>query len=767
MELISQIGSSLSPESIVQQFVQTIFEHPENLKESLRRLFNALRTKKIRNRANIAFALTQLLQRMKKNLDLDFVYDFSKEVLYQDSTTADHRRSMIALFFSWNAMCRANIFKDRHDIIEKIIHNLFGISNERICYRLIGYETIWSVIKTTFKSTQDFQKELFNDIVNEMGQTATPPHAESFALWIRINKKFNSPPLPLKKWATSPCSSGTFRSFSSLLEKTVAFLPKIHPVWIVLASVDANLMIHNTMELWGSSHPPDVYIPMIATIAAFDYLTVENFIKIFDIHSQYFLSISKSKYSELFSEATIKTAERFAEIHKHRVVSLAASIIRCVRSNQLGKFLATFSDGDTTELLKYMSSKENYTFSDYLELLWGQTRRSKLEESSIVTDIFNQMMKKLDTEEDRQSLIPFLCHISDSFSSDGKHWFSLISPDSPITGIIISSPNDLVNRSKLVLEASNKIHQIVGIEHENQAPELTDFDSLIECSLQLLQSECNFCQSIGRYFAQSSLPFIDPETIIKFKDEPLVLLKAISRKELSADSLPLLFEKINSLPHPILSRPERVVIDIDQEGIKEILPQIFSLMRSTKVKPFHIAITQMLIDKLDEESRQQILEETMNEQLSDFKKSADSDFIPMFIKSSYQTAEKALMLIMEKLKTNKSQAILKRARGWFEEVNDNYDLQPQLIADTLKQLIDINFDPSKLGDRKRAEEVLGWLLNFLSSNVKKQIPDEPWCSCLEKFADSKSRSLQLLVQLLRKPETNNDDDAKEGDDSKE
>lgn len=761
MELISQIGSSSSPETLVEQFVQTIYEHPDNLKESLRRLFNALRIKKIKNRANIAFALTQLLKKTRKSLDLDFVYNFSNEVLSQDSSTADHRRSIIALFFSWNAMCRAEIFKSRHDIILKIIRGLFHISNLRVCYRLIGYETIWSVIKTTYSSTEEFKNELFDEIVNEMGQTATPPHAESFALWIRINRKFNSPPLPLKKWALNPCSSGTLRSFSSMLEKTVAFLPQIHPIWTVLASFDPNLMIHNSMELWGNTRPPEKYIPMIATIADFEYLKVDHFIKIFEKHSKYYLDISKSKYADLFSEATIKTVERFVPMYKHRLVSLAAAIIQCVRSDKLGKFLGTLSDDDTRKLLEDMSSKEEYTFADFLELLWGQTRREKLEDLEIITNIFNQMMKRLDTDEDRKSLIPFLCHISESFSGDGKHWFSLLIPDSGIEVIpvIILNQEDLIKRSKSLLELSSKIHQIVGIEHEDQNPEITDFDSLIECSLQLLHSECKFCQSIGRFFAQSSLPFIDTETISKFKDEPLVLLKAISRQELSAAALPSLFEKINSLPHPVLSRPEKVVINIDQEGIESTLPLILSLMRTMKLKPFHVAIAQMLIDKLDEESRQQILEDTMNEQLSDFKKSADSDFIPMFIKSSFETAEKALNLTMEKLKSNKSQSMLRRARGWFEEINNEYKLEPQLIADTLKQLIDINFDPSKLGDRKRAEEVLGWLLNFMSANAEKEIPDEPWCSCLEKFANSQSRSLQLLVQLLRKPETvNNDDD---------
>lgn len=95
MELISKIGSSSSPIQLVQQFVQTICEHPDNLEESLRRLFNALKTKKPKNRGNIAFALTQLLFKMKNNPGNDFkkngldfsenVYEFSKEVLLQDS----------------------------------------------------------------------------------------------------------------------------------------------------------------------------------------------------------------------------------------------------------------------------------------------------------------------------------------------------------------------------------------------------------------------------------------------------------------------------------------------------------------------------------------------------------------------------------------------------------------------------------------------------------------------------------------------------------
>lgn len=758
MELISKIGSSSSPIQLVQQFVQTICEHPDNLEESLRRLFNALKTKKPKNRGNIAFALTQLLFKMKNNPGNDFkkngldfsenVYEFSKEVLLQDSLTADHRRSTIACFFSWNAMCRADIFKNRHDIIiEKIIPNLFGISNERNCYRLIGYETIWSVIDTTYKSAQEFQKELFSNIINEMGSTGTPPHAESFALWIRISRKF--PGLQLKKWATTPCSSGTFRSLSSLLEKTVTFLPQIHPVWIALSSADANLMIRNAMELWGSAKSPDDYIPMIASIAGFDYLEVQHFINILDMNSQYYMKISNSKYSELFTEAVLKAAERFAKIHKHRVVSLGASVIKCIRSAQLGKFLGTFSDGETRELLNYMSSNDNYKFGDYLELLWAQARRETLEDSTIVTNIFEIMMKKLENDDDRNNLIKFLCHISDQFSSDGKHWFSLISPDSEITGIIIPNKESLIKRSQLILEASKKIHEIVGIECENEYPPLTDFDSLINCTLELLKSNCEFCQSIGRFFAQSSLPFMDIDSFTKFSDEPLVMLKALSRPEFSAKAIPLLFDKIKLLPRTILSRPEKVVISIDQDGIMEALPQLITIIRSTKPLGFHVAIAQMLIDKLDEDNRQKLLEQVIDEQINDFKKSADSDFIPMFIKASLETAQHAVQIIVGKFKNNQSLALSKRARGWFEEASTRYDLNPELVAENVRDLIDIKYDDSKVSDRKKAEDVLGWLLNFLSIVKDKKIPPEPWLQCLEKFANSKSRSVQMLVQLLK------------------
>ena len=747
MELISQICKSNSPVPLVQQFVQSVYEHQDTIKESLRRLFNALRSKSPQHRGNAAYALFNLFKKVKSAIDPDEIYNFSNEVLFKpDSTTADNRRSNIALFFSWNSMCRSGLFRDRHDIVTMIIQNLHGFGNERLCYRTIAYEILWSVIDVTYKTIDEFKEEMFDNLVNEMGPTATPPHAESFALWLKIGKKF--PGLPLKKWATSPVSSATCRSMASILEKTTSILPQVHPVWDVLSSIDPNQLIHNTMEIWGKAKKPDGYIPMIASISAFQYLEVQHFINILNRHSGYYSELASTKYGDLISNAILKAAEKYALIHKHRVVAICAAVLKCVNSQKLKRLLSLLSDADTRELLEMIKDDP---FTEFIDLLWAQTRRENMEDSSLITEIFQKSLSKLESDEDRQKVIPFLSHCIDLTAPDGKHYFSLLSQETPISGIIITNQEMLSSHASSILQAAKNLHQILGLG-DHEFPEITDLTSMVNASLQLLKSNCKFCQAIGRSFAQHLLQYIDDETLSKFENEPLVMIKALSYENLSPKAIPLLFKKLNLLPYKVLSRPEKVVLNISQEGIKEALPILIKIIRETKPKGFHVAIAQMLIDKLDDPGRNEMSEQVLNDQLGANLKS-ESDILNLFIRSSFSSANHILDLILERLKSDKTQAFIMRARGWFEEIVFQYDIPEDKIGNAICNFIDINYDDAKVSDRKKAEDALGWCIGFITENSNKNIPLDSLQPILSKYENSKSRKLSLMALSLKNPES--------------
>ena len=198
-----------------------------------------------------------------------------------------------------------------------------------------------------------------------------------------------------------------------------------------------------------------------------------------------------------------------------------------------------------------------------------------------------------------------------------------------------------------------------------------------------------------------------------------------------------------------MQRPEKIDINIDQDGIMKVLPQLFMMMRTTQPKGFHIAITQMLLDKLTDENRNSILENVMEEQLGDFGKNTDADFIPMFIRSSEDTAHHVLDLILKKITEQRNAANTRRARGWFEDITERYDWPAEELSRILCNFIDIPFDDKKVSDRKKAEDALGWVVGYLSMNRKKNIPEEPFKPYLEKFEKTNSRTLQVLVQALK------------------
>jgi hypothetical protein len=99
MELIPQIGSAPDPLPLVKQFVQYVHERKLPLSPVLIRLYNALRSKSHRQRANIALALFQLFRRFKPEPNRENLYEESKRILWKDYPqipTTDTRLSFLS-----------------------------------------------------------------------------------------------------------------------------------------------------------------------------------------------------------------------------------------------------------------------------------------------------------------------------------------------------------------------------------------------------------------------------------------------------------------------------------------------------------------------------------------------------------------------------------------------------------------------------------------------------------------------------------------------
>lgn len=744
MDLISKIVTSTDPIPIVQQFVQTISESGgKDINPVLIRLFLTLRSKNVQHRANVAFALSQLVRRFKNTLDPKAVYELSKETLLKDSTTVENRRSTIALIIAWNAMVRGGLFAKSPDMIISILRMLFGYSNERECYLTIGYQTIWSVIDTSFKTMKDFNK-VFTEIVNELGEIGTPPHADSFCLWINVIKKF--PELPLKVWAKSPVSSSTLRALSSVLENTTKRLPEIHAVWYALASVDPNQLVYNIMEIYGKETSIKRFIPMMATIAAFQRLEVHQFIKIIENYSDYYLGISTMKYGKLFNDSIIETVKKLIKSHGHRAVQILNVLVRCLRNKKVEKLIAQLNDTETREL--FQAIEEHGSFETYMELLWAQTKRENIEDTSVLCDIFKKTISFLnkDSEKERAALIPFLSHIADAVLSDGSHWYSIISPGIKIPNLISKTEANVVKHSIALLEGSKDVHKIVGFD-EHEIPSISTIDSVISSALELLGTDCEICKSIGRTMAINTL-YIKPDAIEQFGEEILVLFKALSIKTVSSLAIPLFLKNIKLAPRNIVSgRTENINIQFEEKDSAKILNSIIDVVKAnvSTNKKMYSAIAEKVVEKMEEKECEEIISKIIEDELKEQKIAVD--FLPLFYHRSIETASFILQLLLKNLKQDQSNVTRRKIFGWLDDLVVRFKFNAEQISNIVTVSTDFDFG-DKLSERKKAEEIVNWCVKLLAMNKDIEIDLTGFKENLKKFEKSKSKPLRQFARVF-------------------
>ena len=744
MDLIPKIVTSTDPITIVQQFLQTFSESSnKDFNSILVRLFLTLRSKNVQHRANVAFTLSQFVRRFKNSLDPKSVYELSKETLLKDSSTVENRRSMIALMIAWNAMVRGGLFTKSPELIISILRMLFGYSNERECYLTIGYQTIWSVIDCSFKTMKEFNK-VFTEIVNELGEVGTPPHADSYCLWIYVNKKF--PELPLKSWAKSPVSSATLRALSSVLENTIKRLPEIHVIWHALASVDPNQLVFNIMEIYGKETNKNKYIPMVATISAFERLEVHQFIKILETYSNYYLEISTSKYGKLFNEAIIETSKRLIKAHSHRAVQIINALIRCLRNKKVEKLAAQLNDNETKELFEAMQAYG--TFETYMELLWAQTKRENIDDTTILGDIFKKTLSLYDknSEKSKAILIPFLSHIADAVLSYGSHWYSVISPQIKVPNLINRTEANIVKHSIALLEGSKEVHKVVGFE-EHKIPIITTIDSVIEAALELLNTDCEICKSIGRALAINSL-YVKPSAIEQFDKEPLILYKALAIKSVSLLAIPLFLKNLKQAPRNILSgRVGNINVQFEDKEAAEILKSIINVVKGNvnTNKKIYSAIAERVIEKMEEKECEEIINDIMKEEIEEQKIAVD--FLPLFYHRPIETANYVLELLLKYLNQEKSNITKRKIFGWLDDLIVRFKFNAEQISRIITISTDFEFG-DKMSERKKAEEIVNWCVKLIAMNKDIDVNLDGFKENLKKFENSKSKPLRQFMRVF-------------------
>ncbi|KAH0791626.1 hypothetical protein GPJ56_004473 [Histomonas meleagridis] len=560
----------------------------------------------------------------------------------------------------------------------------------------------------------------------------TPAHADSFLLWIRICQKF--PDLPLKNWAKNPTSHTILNAFSSILQDSLSVLPTIHPIWYALAEINSFQLVTQSLELFKDDEGKAGILPLAASVAAFDYLEVHNFIQILEKYSSYYSSIT-GKYVQLLQNSMVQTAKRHIESHKHRTVSIISALLRSIRSHSAEKLAAQLNDEETKELA---STLEDQDFATNMELLWAQAKRQNVDDTSILASIFKQTLSKLENDSDRRSIIPFLVHVADLVLSDGSHWFSLISPSTPIHSLITKNKDDILKHSNSIIKATQEVHKIVGME-EHEIDEITDFDLIFDDCLKLIQSNCEVCKAVGRCIALTALPAAPPDSIQKFDHDPILIVKSLAIKSVSKYAIPLFIKNLKKLPTTFAQRPENIILEVDDDDVDEVIQIFFDYAQQEAAKGPVMYLLKKLINDLPFEKCQAIVQKAVKLQLT---ANAKTEFILLFYQRDNETANYIVDTLLEYASTNKTPSVNRKIRELIDGLLARYEFSPETIGNIVTVMTNVEYS-EKISAKKRAEEIFTWADYVLAKYGSDEVP-------LDKFKENLKQYTTSTSKLLRK-----------------
>jgi hypothetical protein len=537
----------------------------------------------------------------------------------------------------------------------------------------------------------------------------SPPHADSMELWLKIFRKYDG--LVLKPWAKNPTASATFRSLGSVFESTISTLPNIHTLWLYLAKLDAVQLVKNTVELWAKDIPQ---IPMIAITCACNEIDVTTFLNILKQNAEFLRSVAEDKDS-IMTTAAVEAAKRFAIASPHRIDSLAAALASALSTKPVSNFIATLNDEQTLEAI---AKVEGMPFHAYMQLLWGQIHRDSLEDLNIVKTLFRKVLelKEEGNEEQTSELNTFFSQVVGKVTGDGTAWLSLLADTEPIPVSLFSDEATVLKQIGLVVLATRELHAKCKIEHEIK--DIKTVDELIEVSLELIASGCEFCQTVARYLIASAFPILSDEQFEKVSEDPYVLVKASVTKKFCKVAIPKMIANSKKLPRSILNYSARLQIDADSETATEILLSIIEKAPSNNA--FIANIFTNLIGKLTEEKKKEFAGKIMKHNFNNLSKK-ETDFIVPYIKNGKQAAEYVLDSILESAKAGEdSAAFTRRYRLWLEEACKRHELDAEKIGHALEKIADFPAGDSKQ-DKSKQEDTSKWLASFLVQQ-KRYIP---------------------------------------------
>lgn len=744
-ETVQKIVCDQTVANAVKQLVKMFKERLDPLKATLNVIALQIADDAPQNRPKYLAVLTGICRQFSTKLTAVELMEGLDKVLIEEGNRIVKRQRRLARVACICAFSRAGIFKNNHPLVRSLVESLISLSEQNSWMTLACYQAICDICERDVPNQDIFLDNVFEKLSPLLEDV--PSTCDKLYLWVRLKQQY--PKMKIGEWAENSLTKSWLAQFEVQLEGASALLPSLHPIWTILAEIDANALLQIVTELWLEDKTHRQLVSM-AVAAVVPCLAVSELVALLK-NTKLFETALSIRQNEAFTNALSGRLTKLVEVGDEHSFEAILALLAVPRDHTfvtqfLNNVCSHLSDGQTRRLLENV---EDMSFKALVQLLWVQKHRETMRDLSILGDLFVAAAAKAKVEEQKIELSKFIAVNMTKKAEDGRTWFAVLTGVELPSNDFSPSIEDLIKETNSVVAGVNRLSEMIQIRPIFEECQV-DIASFISFVTVLNKSKYDHWHSVSQILMRKSLPFLDSQNISVLFREPELLSLAVKTPALAAVALPMFVEHIEKLPKTFwreFNPEEKLRYPITPDDALSILPNVLSRCNGKSREGLQEKIAVTLFEMIDDEKATELVLAQVDKILQDDKGViGGSEVVSQLVKTSPQLAYDVITHLTEVAPSVERQSGQKKLQQWISDCCESSEVPATAISQAIYAALDHTYGDTASG-KKKAEAALSWAQKLIKK-LTREIPRDIFGELADKIIATGSRTAANIIRQI-------------------
>ncbi|EAX97209.1 hypothetical protein TVAG_218230 [Trichomonas vaginalis G3] len=639
-----------------------------------------------------------------------------------------------------SCISRAGLFKDNKEECLKQMKQVYRITSQAPPIRLLGFEILIDMIQSNGFTQEEFNEKIY-PIFHGKFDPEEPNNIDLLYLHTQFYKMF--PEGQFIDDIKNISKLETLKKYTPILQAS-ARIRNLHPIWPLICSFDAQSLYNAASELWiegGDDLTSPKHILAHALAAWVPHASNQDIVSLIQNQSL-FLAAANAGRGQEFRDVLSK---KIRTIESEKIEVAVGLLNIAEESNYVMKEvhqILTYMDDEQTRTV-FERVKDTIKFDSFSYLLNAQKNRKTGSDDKLIAEIFEVACSKCDSDFNRKTLSKFLTSVSNYKTPAGSDFLSVLTGKNFTQPIVCSDVNSLVNSTNAMLDNLDQIHKKMKFSSETKIGRCHNLDEFVQLMRNLHDTEFPHLKKIACAKIEDAIPFLRKEDSDLVKLYPIIIPKALEKRELCEAALDAALSNFKELPDrtkEALINMQEINLPLESSEASALLP---NLLRKNEIGAFSEKAIKKVIDMSDHDQKVT----TAAERASEIINQNGSTFGAGGINRIIETTEGAASAVLKAIEENISKAqmgnnnIVKIVHEWvYNSIGKATDDEVRHVAiDFAKRNYQSNPDGNK-----RLEINMSWVYKVVKHLTEQGAP-ELFAPLYEIVKDRKSKRAKRLI----------------------